>query len=65
MKNVPEEENYVPIIGHYTKIANKPVALLKASRDIVGSTFGNMFGRAKSFWSSRKNDQGIMLYIRK
>ncbi|CAI6366837.1 unnamed protein product [Macrosiphum euphorbiae] len=47
-----KDEDYVPIIGTFTQRANKPVALLKASKNIVGKTFGSIFGKASSLWSS-------------
>lgn len=57
--NISEDKNYVPIIGSYTKRANKPVAFLTASKDIVGDTFGSVFGKASSLWRSSKKDKGI------
>lgn len=61
--NISEDEDYVPIIGTFIKKANKPVALLKASKHIVGNTFGSIFGKASSLWSStsssKKNKKGI------
>ncbi|XP_029346879.1 uncharacterized protein LOC100159932 isoform X1 [Acyrthosiphon pisum] len=52
-----QDENYVPIIGSFTKRANKPVALLKASKDIVGNTFGSIFGKASSLWNSTSSNK--------
>ncbi|XP_026817788.1 uncharacterized protein LOC113556825 [Rhopalosiphum maidis] len=45
-----QEEGYVPIIGAYTKSANKPVAIIRASKDIVENAIGSIFERASSLW---------------
>uniref|UniRef100_A0A2S2PEQ5 Uncharacterized protein n=1 Tax=Schizaphis graminum TaxID=13262 RepID=A0A2S2PEQ5_SCHGA len=45
-----QEEGYVPIIGNFTKRANKSVAIIKASKDIVENAIGGIIGRASSFW---------------
>ncbi|XP_060852260.1 uncharacterized protein LOC132930407 isoform X2 [Rhopalosiphum padi] len=46
-----QEEDYVPIIGAFTKRANKSVAIIKASKDIVENAIGGIFGRASSLWN--------------
>jgi len=57
--NILEHENYEPIIGAFTKSINKPVALLKASRDIARNTLSSLFGKASSLWGSSKKNKGI------
>jgi len=59
LNNISETEDYVPIIGSFTKKANKPVAILKASKDIVENGIGNIFEKASFVWNFGKKYKGI------
>lgn len=56
INNILDDENYVPIIGAFTKKINKPVALVKASRNLFGDAMGGLQKTASSIWNFGKDE---------
>ncbi|KAF0770906.1 Uncharacterized protein FWK35_00018036 [Aphis craccivora] len=57
LERADHDENYVPIIGAFTKKINKPVALVKASRNLFGDAMGGLQKTASSIWNFGKDEE--------
>lgn len=57
LERADQDENYVPIIGAFTKKINKPVALIKASRNLFGDAIGGLQKTASSIWNFGKDEE--------
>ncbi|XP_025202014.1 uncharacterized protein LOC112599355 [Melanaphis sacchari] len=58
-----QDEGYVPIIGAFTKNANKPVAIIKASKVVVENAIGGIFRSVSSIWNfGKKNTEKSVFF---
>ncbi|KAE9542984.1 hypothetical protein AGLY_002895 [Aphis glycines] len=57
LEKADQDENYVPIISAYTKKINKPVALVRASRHIIGDAMEGIQKTASTIWNFGKDEE--------